>query len=181
MVELIRWKLLFFVLAISSTAYGNEYSGFTKLDPSQCVPLNKEQVVSQVPDQWHKFAGFIKVCPLKQGKTGFAHVSILSIWAHEYLESQPPNAPWQGFPLPIIINNHFERIGQLSELYPSDWVTDLKVHYGKWQHNIPTEIRVDVENPAVSGDYYYAPLIWNEKRGSYLMRSKETINGRRPR
>jgi hypothetical protein len=42
-------------------------------------------------------------------------------------------------------------------------------------------IRIDVYNPTVSGDYYYAPLIWNEKDGQYHMKTKESKSGKRPK
>jgi hypothetical protein len=54
--------------------------------------------------------------------------------------------------------------------------------YGKGEvGGTPKEIRIDVENPSATGDYYYAPLIWNTKVKMYLMKDTEEISGRRPR
>ena len=181
MLKLHRWIMISIILAITTTSHGNEYKGYKKLNPDECIPLDKGVVVSQLPTEWHKYVGFIKICKLTPGKATTTQVSIISIWAHDYLNTQPPDTPWEKFPLPIIIDSSFKQIGHINELYPSDWVTDLNIYYGQWQFDVPTEIRVDVENPAVSGDYYYAPLIWNKKNGFYEMRTKETINGRRPR
>lgn len=178
MVELIRWMLLFFVLAISSTAYGNEYKGFTKLDPSQCVPLDKEQVVSQ-SGPMAQISGFHQGVPTETGENRFCTCVDRFHLGSRISGVSTAKCSLARFSIPIIINDQFERIGQLSELYPSDWVTDLKIRYGKWQSDIPTEIRVDVENPAVSGDYYYAPLIWNAKSGRYEMKDVEPKNGKR--
>ena len=177
---LFRLILLFIIFFIPSTSYCNGYKGYIKLKPEECVILDKSSVVSKLPMEWHKYAGFIKRCELRQKNTSTSQISVISIWAHDYLNTQAPNAPWEKFPLPIIIDCNFVQVGQLNELYPSDWVTDLNVYFGKWQLGIPAEIRVDVENPAVSGDYYYAPLIWNKKNKSYEMKSKRTINGSRP-
>jgi hypothetical protein len=60
-------------------------SVFTRLDPSECVLWVKNRLSLRFRTNG-TFVGFIKVCPLKQGKAGSAHVSILSIWAHEYPE-----------------------------------------------------------------------------------------------
>jgi hypothetical protein len=64
-----------------------------------------------------------------------------------------------------------------------DQPRELDVYFGKWQSGMLTEIRVDVYNPAVTGDYYYAPLIWNKNSGVYEMKSgeKEKTYGHRPR
>ena len=171
--------LTILLLAITALCYGSGYKGFKKLNPDDCLLLDKISIVSQLPEQWHKYSNFVKICKLKQNESSIGQVSIISIWAHDYLDTLSPNAPWENFPLPIIIDSHFKQIGQLSELYPSDYVTDLNIYYGKWQFDLPAEIRVDVENPAVSGDYYYPPLIYNKKSGYYEMKGKVTINGRR--
>lgn len=181
--EGIAVKLLFvFFLLLSvnvTQVSAYEYRGFTKLNPDECTTLEKDVVLSKLPIGFSKYTGFVKICNLiNKGKE--TRVSIVSVWAHEYLDVQPPKTAWENFPLPIIVDNHFKPLGYLQELYPSSWVTDLNIYYGKWRLDIPTEIRVDVENPAVSGDYYYPPLIWNEKSSFYEIKGKGTINGRRP-
>lgn len=174
--------LVTFVLLLVNTAYANayEYKGFLKLNPNECISLRNNIVLSKLPVEFAKYTGFVKICKLVNKNGKGTRVSIVSIWAHDYLDAKSAKAPWENFPLPVIVDNEFKPLGYLYELYPSGWVTDLNIYYGKWRSDIPTEIRVDVENPAVSGDYYYAPMRWNQEGWFYEIKSKEIINGRRP-
>jgi hypothetical protein len=157
-----------------------DYRGFIQLKEKNCVALDKE-IIKNLPSEWHKYDGFIKICGLKHKSASKEKVSIISIGAHDYLDAQPPDAKWRKFPHPIIVDSEYRQIGQLPEIYPMDWVTHLIVYYGKWRSGMPGEIRIDVSNPAVSGDYYYAPLQWDNKDGKYKMKSLEPITGSRPR
>ena len=171
---------LFLVAAaflLTPNAYGKGYKGFLLLNPDECVPADKK-VLLQLPAEWHKYGDFVKICGLTQKKGQPAKVSILSVWADDFYEAQSPDPVWEDFPLPLIVNNSFHQVGQLPEIYPSNPPHWLNVHYGKWQSGIPTEIRVDVENPAVTGDYYYAPLLWNKDKEKYQMKSEERTYGR---
>lgn len=81
-------------------------------------------------------------------------------------------ATWEDFPAPILADSAFKEVGRLPELYPMDWATHLIVSFGKWHNGRPDEVRIYVSNPAVSGDYHYVPLKWNEKKGRYEMKSQ---------
>jgi hypothetical protein len=166
------------VFLLTPPVHGEGYKGFLKLNPDECAPLDNK-IVLQLPAEWHKYGDFIKICGLAQKKGQPAKVSIISIWADDYYEAQSPDPVWEDFPMPLIVDSSFHRVGQLPEIYPSDPPRWLNVYYGKWQWRIPAEIRVDVENPAVTGDYYYDSLIWNKNKESYQMRTKERAYGRR--
>lgn len=166
-----------FVLFTNSLAAG--YPGFTELQESKCVLLSDKDL-EELPPEWHKYKGFIKICGLKKNKASKANVSIISIWAEEYLDAQKKEM-WEDFPVTIIVDGHLNQIGKFPELYPMNSPVELSVYYGKWKSGMPTEIRIDVSNPAVGGDYYYAPLIWNDKDGQYHMKTKETRHGKRPK
>jgi len=169
---------LFFTCILTTNAYAKGYQGFSLLQEKDCVPLDKKAIL-QLPAEWHKYADFVKVCKMKEKKTSTEKVSFASIWANDYYKTQPPHAQWENFPRPLIVDKDFRHLGQLPELFPLDWITYLYVYYGKWKPGMPGEIRIDVHNPAVEGDYYYAPLTWNEKSGCYETKSTEVIYGRR--
>ncbi len=171
--------LAMFSMTVSANCLANGYRGFKLLNPDECTPLDKKTVM-QLPEEWHKYSDCIKICELKRKKSTNARVSIISIWAHDYYKKLPADAPWERFPRPLIVDDRIRKIGELPKLYPFDQPCDLDVYYGRWRSGMPGEIRIDVLNPAVEGDFYYEPLIWNEKTGSYEMKSKEAKYGRRP-
>lgn len=171
--------LLVALFVLTPSVHGQDYKGFSLLNPDECALLDKK-VVLQLPAEWHRYGDFVKICGLAQNKGQPAKVSIISVWADDYYETQSPTPMWENFPLPLIVNSTFHPVGRLPEVYPSNPPHWLKVYYGKWQSDIPAEIRVDVENPAVTGDYYYDPLIWNKDKDGYKMKSEErTYGGRR--
>lgn len=180
----INWRYMILVacfqLAATPAASATSYRGLTKLDPKSCSKA-EDAVVNQLPLSWRKYSGFIKVCNLRKEKKG-SDISLISIWEQDYFKSmlQSGQAPHdESFPLPIIVDRQLAQLGSLPEVYPEDDVTSLVIHYGKWKSLIPTVILVDVENPAEGGDYYYAPIIYNDTSGRYEMKRKEVINGRR--
>jgi hypothetical protein len=172
--------LLFLVsipfFGVTSTTYGEGYKGFQLLNPDKCVPLDKKALL-QLSAEWQKYGDFVKICGLSQKKGQTAKVSIISVWADEFYEAQSPNPVWEPFPKPIIVDQASREIGRLPEVYPSDPPRWLSVYYGKWKSAIPTELRLDVENPAVEGNYYYGPLVWIENRERYEMKGKEVKYG----
>ena len=163
-------------LTIAPTVNGKSYQGFQLLNQDECAPLDKKTVL-QLPEAWHKYADFVKICGLRQKKGQTAKVSIISIWADDYLNAQPADPKWEQFPLPLVIDHDLRQVGQLPELYPTHQAHELKIYYGKWQAGIPAEIRLHVYNPAAYGDFDYTPLIWNRTTGRYETKSKEVRHG----
>jgi hypothetical protein len=82
-------------------------------------------------------------------------VSVITIWIKDYFHSITPSSRniLENFPLPLIVNNSFNKLGGVPEAYPGFDVTQTDIYYGKWQSGLPTEILVYVNNPAVDGDY----------------------------
>ena len=132
-----------------------------------------------LPAAWHKYQGFIKKCALRKCRDSKTVISLVSVWAHDYLDSKRSNM-WENFPDTIFIDEQFKQVGTIPEVYPMGTVTEQFVYYGKWQGDIPREILIDVSNPAVSGDYYYEPLIWDEKTWKYEMKDRQDKSGPRP-
>jgi hypothetical protein len=172
--------------ALDPYAFGTIYEEFAKLDPDTCAPLGKEAVLSRMPAAWRPYADFTKRCALKQENATAAKASIISIWLRNYNEAHFPAGTPQiadnpSPPLPIIVDADFHVIGHLPEAFPYVEVTDPDIYYGKWHSDMPTEILVDVYDPTVSGDRYYAPLRWNEKSRSYEQKDTKDTQGHRLR
>lgn len=167
-----------FVLFLTPTlAFAGSYPGFRELKEEECIPL-KSSLIEKLPNSWSKYEPFIKICPLARSSKIPARVSLVSIWSHEYLDSQRKTM-WENFPLPMLVDENFNDIGTLPEIFPMSSVTEPIVHYGKWREGLPSEIRVDVYNPTVSGNYYYSPLTWDNKDRRYHMRDQEPKFGSR--
>ena len=171
--------LIISLLSLSATAHAASYRGFKLVQDEQCVPI-QDEVLNALPSEWLKYKGFIKICALKKNMTAKSGVYIISIWSHDYLDALKKET-WENFPLTILVDNNYRQCGRFPELYPRSYVNSLYVSYGKWKGNIPTEIRIDVTDPTVTGDYHYAPLLWDDKDKQYRLISSEPISGKRPR
>lgn len=172
--------LMLFLVLRESVASAGPYTGFQKLNPKECAPAD-DRILSHLPRTWDKFRGFVKICDLKRDGR-ISDISIISIWEQEYFEhfQRLGNVPvLEPFPLPVIVNKELVEVGNLPEVYPVDDITSQVIYYGKWCKSVPTEILVDVHNPAEGGDYHYRPIIYNWGKAKYEIRQKEIIDGRR--
>lgn len=171
-------QLLFLFLS-TPLSFAGGYPGFKELNPKSCVPLNSA-LVGKLPSDWKKYEVYITICPLAKDSQSPAKVSVVSIWANEYLDSIGKTV-WENFPLPLLVDETLKETGKLPEIFPMDSRTEPIIYYGKWKSGLPTEIRVDIHNPTVSGDYYYLPLTWNAKARRYDFIDKEPRFGPRPK
>jgi hypothetical protein len=171
--------LMYLALLIPSNSLAAGCQGFRELKGKDCILLG-EKDVQRLPTAWFKYKNFIKICPLKNKANSTVNVSIISVWTDDYLNAQVTKM-WENFPPTIIVDYDFNELGTLPELFPMGFRTEPIIYYGKWKSGIPTEIRIDVYNPTVSGDYYYSPLTWNDKSKKYDMKDKEAKSGKRPR
>lgn len=160
-------------------SFAGSYPGFKELKSKNCTALDS-QSIQKLPSSWEKYEQFIKICSLLKSSHSSAKVAIVSIWTDDYMNSQSKRM-WEDFPLTILVDENLNEIGTLPEIFPMDSRTEPIIYYGRWKSGIPTEIKVDVYNPTVSGDYYYAPLTWDEKRRRYHMIDKEPKFGPRPK
>lgn len=171
--------MLMYILALLPTPCSGSYTGFKELKVEDCVALRQEQL-QRLPPAWSKYQGFIKLCPFRKSLISPPKVSVISVWAHDYLNVQKVKV-WEEFPLPILVDDNMRQLGTLPELFPMDSRTEPIVYFGKWKSGMPTEILVDIHDPTVSGDYYYSPLIWNPKEDKYRMIDQEPKSGPRPK
>jgi hypothetical protein len=170
---------VFLLLAGGPTfGFGGTSPGFEKLNPSNCFKLD-DKSRTKLPESWRKYAASTKACPLKPKSANEAKASIVTVWVDDYYTGRSPDAAWENFPKPLIVDQDLNKIGELPELYPVDEPREIDVFIGKWQLGRPREIRVDVYNPAVSGDYFYPPIRYSEKTGKYEMKKGEVTYGRR--
>lgn len=168
---------LLFISLTATLSFAGPYPGYRELKEEECVPL-RSSLVRKLPSSWKKYEPFIKICPLARSFDAPARVSVVSIWCHDYLDSQQKTR-WENFPLPMLVDENFNEVGTLPEIFPMDSRTEPIIYYGKWKSGLPFEIRVDIYNPTVSGDYYYSPLTWDEKGRRYHMLAKEPRFGNR--
>ena len=182
MPKLHRWIMFYSLLTITSASYGNEYKGYIKLNPDECIPMGKEVVISKLPLEWRKYSNFVKICKLQHGMQSPSKISIISVWVKDYFQTLPASSRdiLENFPLPLIFDNEFKNLGKLPEPYPGFDVADPDIYYGEWQLGLPTKILIDIYNPAVDGDYYYAPIKWNKEKNRYELNDLEEKYGRRP-
>jgi hypothetical protein len=177
----IRLVILILILAFiaPSGTEAREYIGFRLLVNDRCKPV-QPAVFSKLPAEWQRYRNFTKTCELT-GPDATENFMLVSVWVEEYFNSTTDKPRyWEKFPHALILNAQLHIVGQLPVVYPQDDITSPDVFYGKWAEGIPTEIRVDVENPAEGGDYYYAPLIWEKLSRTYRSKTEEAIDGRRP-
>lgn len=168
-----------YLLVPGSIAFAEGYTGFKQVKAKDCVDLD-QRLLQKLPAPWHKYKNFIKICPLKKNMRSKEVVSIVSLWTEDYLNMKE-HKTWEEFPQSIIIDENLNEVGTLPVIFPVESPIEPAVYFGKWKSAIPTEVRVDVHDPTVSGDYYYSPLIWNDKDKRYYMTDKEPKSGRRPR
>lgn len=170
---------LLFLFFLTPLSFADGYPVFKELNPKSCVPLNSA-LVGKLPSDWKKYEVYIKICPLAKNSQSPSKVSVVSIWANDYLDSKRKTI-WEDFPRPLLVDEYLKAIGSLPELFPMDSRMEPIIYYGKWKSGVPTEIKVDVHNPSVYGDYYYLPLTWNAKTRRYDFIDKEPRFGPRPK
>lgn len=175
------FTILFVIFSLTSnqSSWAGGYLGFTELKAKDCVAFDQRQL-QNLPPSWHRYGKFVKKCPLKKSAGSKPVVSIISIWTEEYLDTKEVRL-WEDFPLSMIVDENLNEVATLPLIFPMDSPSEPAVYFGKWKSALPTEIRVDVRDPTVSGDYYYAPFIWNDKDKRYYMTDKEPKSGTRPK
>lgn len=149
---------------------------FKQVNAEECVALDVRRLLS-LPPPWHKYEKFVKICPVRRNARSKPVVSMVSIWTEDYLKTKEVKT-WENFPHSIVVNEQFQEVATLPAMIESP--IEPVVYFGKWKGALPTEVRVDVHDPTVSGDYYYPPFKWDDKDRRYYMSDEEPKPGRRP-
>ena len=59
-------------------------------------------------------------------------------------------------------------MGELKELFPDDLPGEMTITYGRWEGNVPGEIRMRVVANIVVKNYDLPTLKWNKETRRYL-------------
>ena len=92
---------------------------------------------------------------------------MVSVFTDDYYQHLPADAPWQRFPLPVLLDDTGRCLGRLPHLFPVDPPQELVVRAGQWRRGIPHELRLTVLSPAVGGNYRLPSLRWSAKAQAY--------------
>lgn len=155
--------------ACSTTTNTND---FQRLLPDTCVPLVASKLKLDLGAEWLPYQSSTRVCPLVKLRGAKADVVLITISVENYYRDKPVGAKWENFPKPILFNEKGARVGELAELFPGDDVVEMVLTYGHWQGNIPSEIRMHIIDPTVTGDYDLPSLLWSNERQRYLVKDK---------
>jgi hypothetical protein len=163
--------VLILLISDFSVANSQEKQTLVLLKPESCTALSEDMII-KLPGTWDKYKKFVKICNLSSSKQ--EHADLISVWGEDYYEWRyPPKTIYkeEDFPLPLIIDGNFKILGELPEHYPYDPPREMDVYYYK-SVGIPKELHIKIYNPAVSGDYSYPPIRWNESNKRYQMDTK---------
>ncbi|UXH80612.1 hypothetical protein [Roseateles amylovorans] len=158
--------------AKASAKAGTKASAWRTLTPTSCKPLSAEEG-KHMPDAWGPYLGAARRCDLTPAG-GPAQVSLISVFVEDFYRGKPDNAPWENFPKPMLVDRDFRCLGGLRELYPYDQPRELQLRHGLWKAGVPQEIRVQVSNPAVGGDYALPVLRWDAQQHLYQASGPKT-------
>ncbi len=140
------------------------------LDPAQCQPPDADL---SLPAAWEPYRDAVRACPLVQGGAAgnvppkAAKVRLLAVFTDAHYRGLPPDAPWERFPLPLLVDDAGRCVGKLTHLFPADPPEELDVVPGRWRDGVPHEIQLQVRSPAVGGDYHLPTLRWDAKNRLY--------------
>ena len=157
-----------------ATACAAQARDFVTLAPAACLPVEPSAVL---PGDMEPYRASVRACPLVQAlpspspaataATAHAKVRLLSVFTDDYYKALPADAPWQNFPLPILVDDTGRCVGRLAHLFPVDPPQELSISAGRWQRGVPHELRLKVRSPAVGGNYALPSLHWNARAGTY--------------
>lgn len=164
-----RLPLLALVLSTAACAAGPAAAapaGFVALQPANCRPVADS---AALPDEWAPYRAFVRDCPVaRAGAKAPPALRLLAVFVDDYYRDKPPGAPWEDFPLPLLVDASGRCLARVAHQFPVEPPRDLVVRAGKWRRDgLPGEIRFDVKNPAVGGDYALPTLRWNSGAGTY--------------
>jgi hypothetical protein len=136
-----------------------------KVEPETCRGITAHQNAWLGPE-WKPYLHFVKACEIKSGK--ITALYLLSVWGDDYYRSLPPSAPAPNLPKPVLVSPQGKILGRLPEIFPRDPPRTLDVTFARWVSNFPHEIRLHLEDPAVTGDRVLPPLVWDADSQTYV-------------
>jgi hypothetical protein len=151
---------------ITGSALATPSSNFVTLKPDQCQRLNE---AIELPADWTPYRDFVRSCPIaKPARTSSPALRLLAVFVDDYYAKKPSGSPWEQFPLPMLVDINGRCLARVAHLFPVDPPRDLIVRFGKWRSDgLPSEIKFQVKNPAVDGNYNLPTLYWISDKGIY--------------
>ena len=160
-------RCLLWVICTAASAFyacSAQAEGWITLEASTCTPVDAS---TALPESWSKYRGSTRLCALTRQQNQIAKVSLLSVFVDDYYAGLPKDAPWESFPLPMLIDPSGRCLAQMPHLFPSDPPNQLVVRAGGWKQGTPTLLRLDVLSPAVGGNYSLPSLKWDAQSKRY--------------
>ncbi len=99
------------------------------------------------------------------------------MFTNDYYRNLPTYAPWERFPLPLLLDEAGRCLAQLPHLFPADPPEVLEVRPGRWRKGLPQEIQLHVRSPAQGGGYRLPTLRWDAKARVYRADSAKGNGG----
>ena len=160
---LVRSPLLACALLTLPTAPALAGSDFVTVAAAQCQAVDATVALST---DMEPYRSAVKVCSLARPAQP-VKVRLVSVFTDDYYQNLPADAPWQRFPLPVLLDDTGRCLGRLPHLFPVDPPQELVVRAGQWRRGIPHELRLTVLSPAVGGNYRLPSLRWSAKAQAY--------------
>lgn len=166
----LRW-----VIAVASAlcACAAQAAGWDTLEASRCKAVDAS---AALPDEWSKYRGATRICPLTRNKNHVAKISLISVFVDDYYLGLPKDAPWESFPSPMLVDQSGHCLARLSHQFPSEPPSQLVIRFGGWKQGMPTRLRLDVLSPTAGGNYRLPSLQWDAQKKSYRPALTTTIN-----
>lgn len=149
------------LLAVACSAHAA--SGFITLSAAQC---KQALPGTPLPDGMERYRAAVRVCDLARAGQP-ARIRLISVFTDDHYKSLPADAPWENFPLPVLVDASGRCVGRLPHLFPVDPPQELVVSAGRWRRGLPQELRLKVLSPAVGGNYRLPTLRWDSKTEAY--------------
>lgn len=165
-----RWAVVGATLFLQTAFAGGAADGAERLQqllPATCVSLAASKLNLTLPAEWRPYIGATRVCPLKRNSGATENIRLVSIFIEDYYRNKPADAPWEDFPKPVLLDDVGQQVGTLEALFPNESPGEMVLSYGRWQGHIPTEIKMRMLHPGVSGNYDLPTLRWNKKSRRY--------------
>ena len=147
---------------------------FQELSPDTCVSLASSKLKVTLASEWQPYLAATRVCPLAKPDNAKPDIFLVAIFGTDYYRGKSVITD-EHFPKPILFTAKGERVGELEGLFPASnfyaedvYIVEMILTYGRWQGNIPGEIRMRVLDPTVTGDHNLPTLLWSREKKRYI-------------
>ncbi len=160
--------LCFSLLVSGCTNRSQASSEYQQLSEDSCVPYGESAFKPALPAEWQPYLVSTRVCPLVNKPGNKPAIVLVAIFIDHYYRDRSIDEAWEKFPKPVFFNADGRCVARPPDLYPTEPPRDMEIMFGKWQGEIPGEIRTHVLNPAVGGDFDLPNLVWDTSKRIYI-------------